>query len=676
MVVPLQVAEEVEGVQSTYGLESVLLHKELDARHPGATRLEIEVRPRGEEANTLVWVTLLVTLPVGYPLEAVPRVEVWRSRGINDTQVRAALEAADAAIERDGRQDCGCLVSIVIEVASALASSLSECAICQEICKASEAIDAPCGDVFHESCLRDWADLKKVKRVAEADKATEPVVAQLEAIRRDIVQAEEHEESTQRELQQQQLRVQEAEQWLAKAQRKARVAMGEEVGDSEEEDEEDSGEEVGEEEEESSDDNDGRDGRHQKIKFNNTGWGSGKKKNHQPSSTRNKKRPKKYLNQVENIVEERREKAKAELIQKADPQILAWQRANQDLKEAKALLDRVRTDLYKDEKKTEDLKADLEELEQARQAQRNSIIKVTIPCPVCQNPLDPDGVIQQQRANEVTQQTTLAEATRKRRAAEAATGRLDILLEAQGNGYSEGSVALPKETQRLLGVYIRDPEPVEGFPEGRPTYVGPKGCKLHFRALPDGSGHWVVSLGRLDKLILEDSARTPDYADEESVWQVATSEGFCDARELRAVCVNSEALLGPQQPPPPAAVAEEARVEVREVQQKVLVVEQRRNVPPEPRARHAAEAAPTRRPSRTKKPSKARRKQTLEELAELVSDLVASFDGDEESLLDSVDEILGSVKDAEMREALMVAVEESLAEAPPRSGAKGRRAAG
>uniref|UniRef100_A0A7S1RCJ2 Uncharacterized protein n=1 Tax=Alexandrium catenella TaxID=2925 RepID=A0A7S1RCJ2_ALECA len=237
---------------------------------------------------------------------------------------------------------------------------------------------------------------------------------------------------------------------------------------------------------------------------------------------------------------------------------------------------------------------------------------------------------------------TQAESLRKRRAAEAAAGRLDILLEIQGNGGSEASGAIPRDAQKLLGVYVRDPAPAKGFPEDRPTYTGPKGCKLHFLPQPGGSGHWLVTLARLHKLIIEDAARTPDYADPESVWQVATSDGFCDVSELRAVCVNSRALLGIREPPEQAA---------------------------------AVEASIARRPPRAKKPPKARRKQSLEELEELVAELVASFAGDEERLLDAVDELLGAVDEVELQEAIMAMVEEQLAAAPRRRKAKGRRAA-
>merc|ERR1719456_905984 len=85
-----------------------------------------------------------------------------------------------------------------------------------------------------------------------------------------------------------------------------------------EEDEEDAGDEV-----------DGRDGRHSKIKFNNSHWGTGAKKNHKPSSTLNRRRPKKYINQIKNILDKRKEEAKAEMREKASVEILEFEAANQ-----------------------------------------------------------------------------------------------------------------------------------------------------------------------------------------------------------------------------------------------------------------------------------------------------------------------------------------------------------
>merc|ERR1712187_717580 len=118
-------------------------------------------------------------------------------------------------------------------VAAALSNTASECCICLETCPAAEAINAPCGDVFHEDCLRQWADLKKLERTKKADTETEPLVRQRDAVKRSVTQAEEKEEEARQEVKNHVYQVQEAEDWVEKMQQKARVAMGD--AESEEE---------------------------------------------------------------------------------------------------------------------------------------------------------------------------------------------------------------------------------------------------------------------------------------------------------------------------------------------------------------------------------------------------------------------------------------------------------
>merc|ERR1719456_1026465 len=89
-----------------------------------------------------------------------------------------------------------------------------------------------------------------------------------------------------------------------------------------EEDEEDAGDEV-----------DGRDGRHSKIKFNNSHWGTGAKKNYKPSSTLNRRRPKKYLSKINEILDERKEEAKAEMREKAAAELSDLEAATLDLRD-------------------------------------------------------------------------------------------------------------------------------------------------------------------------------------------------------------------------------------------------------------------------------------------------------------------------------------------------------
>lgn len=79
--------------------------------------------------------------------------------------------------------------------------------------------------------------------------------------------------------------------------------------------------------------------------------------------------------------------------EKASVEILEFEAANQDLRNEKLTLDKVKAEFAKAQMKTVELQNVLSALKQEFDDTRDTIILVPIPCPVCTNPLDPDGVM-------------------------------------------------------------------------------------------------------------------------------------------------------------------------------------------------------------------------------------------------------------------------------------------
>ncbi|CAE6962936.1 unnamed protein product [Symbiodinium natans] len=78
---PESLQEELEILRAIYGEETVRLLKDRRIQEDGEEPvccLEVDLEPMSEEGFQLVWVTLLVTVPKGYPLTATPKIEVGR----------------------------------------------------------------------------------------------------------------------------------------------------------------------------------------------------------------------------------------------------------------------------------------------------------------------------------------------------------------------------------------------------------------------------------------------------------------------------------------------------------------------------------------------------------------------------------------------------------------------
>ena len=70
-------------------------------------------------------------------------------------------------------------------------------------------IDGP--DVFHESCLKEWADVKKTERTTAADAATTALSRQLLSAEREVEECVELQEEAYKEAKQQEFKVDESE---------------------------------------------------------------------------------------------------------------------------------------------------------------------------------------------------------------------------------------------------------------------------------------------------------------------------------------------------------------------------------------------------------------------------------------------------------------------------------
>merc|ERR1719330_2152911 len=132
----------------------------------------------------------------------------------------------------------------------------------------------------------------------------------------------------------------------------------------------------------------------------------------------------------------------------------AGENAGLDLKEARILLEKVRADELKARTKTSELQLEWEGLGQELEARRDDIIKIPIPCPVCTNPLDPHGVLPElPKKEEIQDPENEGEMEKKRRAAEAAIGRIDIRLEFE-KGVESDEAMLPKDANKFVAVYV------------------------------------------------------------------------------------------------------------------------------------------------------------------------------------------------------------------------------
>ncbi|CAJ1436554.1 unnamed protein product [Effrenium voratum] len=124
MALPEVLEEELEilralwipigSIDAIYGEEPVrrlelhgirLVQRKTEEENRPVCCIEVDLEPMTDEGVQLVSVTLLLSVPKGYPLEAVPLVSVEKSRGIG----------AKKAVTQHGLQEDGCLAPLLSE---------------------------------------------------------------------------------------------------------------------------------------------------------------------------------------------------------------------------------------------------------------------------------------------------------------------------------------------------------------------------------------------------------------------------------------------------------------------------------------------------------------------------------------------------------------------------------
>lgn len=184
-------AEEAEVVRAIYGEDAVRICADSET---AAARVEVDLHPRVEEGAALVWATLALRLPPGYPGSAAPQASVERSRGLGDSAVSSLLAAARAAIAVHGLAEDGCVCQILAEVSEALdaANDESECNICLFPCGGrggGTPVHLVCDHVYHAACLGRWAAIKAAEAEVAAGDSMRSTRAQRDALARDSAEA-------------------------------------------------------------------------------------------------------------------------------------------------------------------------------------------------------------------------------------------------------------------------------------------------------------------------------------------------------------------------------------------------------------------------------------------------------------------------------------------------------
>jgi len=183
-----ELEEEIEVLRAIYGDDAVLVVTG-EAVVEGEVRLEVDLQPRVEQGAALVSVTVTVLLPLGYPVEAVPKVHIERSRGLGDAALGSLLAAARRACEEHGLQEVGCVSQLLMDVSEALdvANDTSECNICLlPCCPGESTVHTSCDHIFHSRCIGYWDALKAAEVEADASDASQSSRATRNSLRREV----------------------------------------------------------------------------------------------------------------------------------------------------------------------------------------------------------------------------------------------------------------------------------------------------------------------------------------------------------------------------------------------------------------------------------------------------------------------------------------------------------
>ncbi|OLQ06556.1 hypothetical protein AK812_SmicGene10190 [Symbiodinium microadriaticum] len=350
--------------------------------------LEVDLEPMSEEGFQLdpwpnasgigaVWVTLLVTVPKGYPLSATPKIEVDKSRGIGDAATSVSLAATGAMMDAARRRAKKGIDHHGLQVKDALGKTVSECSICMDECDPGSAIFVACNCVFHRHCIEEWRALKDEEKRKKADAAT-ALLAGLKCEEADS-QVEEQDKQDR------------AASVVEQAMKKAQAAAND---DEPEPSEPENGEEEEGDESDSSVEPDVIDYR------NEARWGAPEvslgglyqnkhtKKNWHPSVRMNRKRPKKYLKRIDEKLEEMKKEGKRQLSEEMSQAVTKWEKAQFEHKEAKLVLDKEVETFKKLKERSEKLVGELEWVSNYLGEERAKFTSLPLLCPVCQNEVD------------------------------------------------------------------------------------------------------------------------------------------------------------------------------------------------------------------------------------------------------------------------------------------------
>ncbi|CAK9080323.1 unnamed protein product [Durusdinium trenchii] len=353
MDLPEILVQEIEILRAIYGEEPVRLvqrKKAEDEETPPICCLEVDLEPMSEEGIQLVWVTLQLIVPAGYPSNATPTILVEKSRGIGDVATEAMMDAAEKARQQYGLQEEGCLAPLLSEVKDALGKAVSECYICMMDCDPGSAIFVACNCVFHRECLEEWRGLKDQEKISKADAATESIKSQRDALERLCAEADEQVEEAEKQVAFAQLQVDRAAVGVEQAMKKAQATAED---DEEQIPSEEEANDQEAEESESSVELDTVDYR------NEARWGAPEvslgglyhnkhtKKNWHPSVRMNRKRPKKYLKRIDEKLEEMKKEGKRQLSEEMSQAVTKWEKAQFEHKEAKLVLEKDQENLKK-----------------------------------------------------------------------------------------------------------------------------------------------------------------------------------------------------------------------------------------------------------------------------------------------------------------------------------------
>eukprot|EP00434_Breviolum_minutum_P016741 symbB.v1.2.014764.t1/scaffold1084.1/size139254/3 len=150
----------------------------------------LSLQPRVGQGTALVFATIGLRILDGYPAVA-PVITIEKSRGLSDGGVAALKAKAMTALETYEGEACLCQVIEEINEALDLANDESECLICLQACGSvtdASVVHAPCGHVYHATCLGHWARLKKSEAHAAVEDSTQGVRSQRDALAREVAE--------------------------------------------------------------------------------------------------------------------------------------------------------------------------------------------------------------------------------------------------------------------------------------------------------------------------------------------------------------------------------------------------------------------------------------------------------------------------------------------------------